>query len=194
MEGNTTCHYWWRGRYALKLALGCISILLVFAMPKASAATADHPNFTVKQYKTVINNVRKSKPKLAKGLPLAGKETARDRQILYWRTHPEAYRRMQQNTEAGKWYKSPRAWLWYRVNRNECTGRWTCNTGNGYYGGLQMDRSFQRTYNSEALKLWGTANNWPIGAQMLAADRAYKNRGLQPWPSSHKQYGYRPAG
>lgn len=195
MQGTTKRHFWWRGRYApALLVLGCISIFLLFAMPKASAATANHANFTAKQYATVVRNVESSKPRLVKGLPPAGKENARHRQILYWRTHPAAFKQMRQEVAAGKWYQSPRAWLWRKVNAKECTGRWTCNTGNGYYGGLQMDYSFQRTYNAAALRLWGTANNWPIAAQMKAADRAYRSRGLQPWPSSYAQYGYRPAG
>jgi hypothetical protein len=60
---------------------------------------------------------------------------------------------------------------------------WRANTGNGYYGGLQMDRSFQRSYGGEFMRWWGTANNWPAWAQMAAAERAYHSgRGFGPWP------------
>ena len=45
-------------------------------------------------------------------------------------------------------------------------GKWTANTGNGYYGGLQMDMKFQVTYGSAFLVRWGTADNWPIWAQV----------------------------
>lgn len=64
-------------------------------------------------------------------------------------------------------------------------GSWTANTGNGYYGGLQMDLSFQSSYGSEYLDLWGTADNWPVWAQINAAERAYHSgRGFGPWPNT----------
>lgn len=70
---------------------------------------------------------------------------------------------------------------WYRVH--VCEGSWNANTGNGYYGGLQMDHSFQRSYGWEFISWWGTANNWPAWAQMTAAERAYRSgRGFGPWP------------
>jgi hypothetical protein len=45
------------------------------------------------------------------------------------------------------------------IHRHE--GPWTARTGNGYYGGLQMDLSFQRTYGTDFLARWGTADRWP---------------------------------
>jgi hypothetical protein len=126
-------------------------------------------------------------------LPKPGYETVRACKRAYWLANPNKYQRMRQESAAGRWYQSPRAWLWYKVNSHECWNTWDCNTGNGYYGGLQMDRAFQRTYNPLAYQLWGTADNWPIGAQMLAADRAYGSRGLNPWPSSQRAYGSWPA-
>lgn len=66
-------------------------------------------------------------------------------------------------------------------------GAWNANTGNGYYGGLQMDLSFQSTYGGEYLRQWGTADNWPVWAQMNTAIRAYKSgRGFGPWPNTRK--------
>jgi hypothetical protein len=64
-------------------------------------------------------------------------------------------------------------------------GAWRSRTGNGYYGGLQMDRSFQRMYGREFLARWGTADNWPVWAQLTAAVRAYRSgRGFTPWPNT----------
>src|SRR4051812_44128388 len=37
-------------------------------------------------------------------------------------------------------------------------GSWGANTGNGFYGGLQMDSSFMRSYGGPFLRAWGTAN------------------------------------
>jgi hypothetical protein len=61
-----------------------------------------------------------------------------------------------------------------------------------YYGGLQMDMSFQRAYGSEFLRAWGTADNWPISVQMTVAMRAYlSGRGYNPWPATSVMCGLR---
>jgi transglycosylase-like protein len=63
-------------------------------------------------------------------------------------------------------------------------GAWNANTGNGYYGGLQMDSGFQGTYGPDFVARWGTADNWPVWAQLAAAERAYSSRGFSPWPNT----------
>jgi hypothetical protein len=64
-------------------------------------------------------------------------------------------------------------------------GSWSSDTGNGYYGGLQMDLTFQSRYGPEFLARWGTADNWPVWAQIQAAFRAYRTgRGFTPWPNT----------
>lgn len=69
-------------------------------------------------------------------------------------------------------------------------GSWTANTGNGYFGGLQMDIDFQRTYGAEFYSKWGAANNWPSWAQKLAAVRAHNSgRGFGPWPNTARYCG-----
>jgi hypothetical protein len=70
---------------------------------------------------------------------------------------------------------------WRCIHEHE--GAWNSNTGNGYYGGLQMDLGFQRSHGSEFLKRYGTADKWPVWAQLQAAERAYKTRGFGPWPT-----------
>lgn len=77
---------------------------------------------------------------------------------------------------------------WECIHRYE--GSWDSNTGNGYYGGLQMDYGFMSTYGSDFMQKWGTANNWPVWAQVTAANRAkngyrkHKARGYYPWPNT----------
>jgi len=74
------------------------------------------------------------------------------------------------------------------IHRHE--GTWNSNTGNGYYGGLQMDTAFQRTYGPEYVTRWGTADNWPTWAQVQAARRAYASgRGFGPWPNTARACG-----
>jgi hypothetical protein len=69
-------------------------------------------------------------------------------------------------------------------------GAWNANTGNGYYGGLQMDLSFQGSYGADFLRLWGTADKWPPWAQLQAAARAYQSgRGFYPWPNTARACG-----
>lgn len=69
-------------------------------------------------------------------------------------------------------------------------GAWNANTGNGYYGGLQMDLAFQSLYGGEFLHRWGTADNWPVWAQLQAAVRAHSSgRGFGPWPNTARACG-----
>lgn len=60
-----------------------------------------------------------------------------------------------------------------------------------YYGGLQMDLSFQRSYGSWALARWGTADNWPMVVQVYVAYRAAGpgGRGFYPWPTCAARAG-----
>lgn len=69
-------------------------------------------------------------------------------------------------------------------------GDWTANTGNGYYGGLQMDSDFMRTYAPDLLRAKGTADNWTPLEQMQTAERAYQSgRGFYPWPNTARMCG-----
>lgn len=69
-------------------------------------------------------------------------------------------------------------------------GAWTANTGNGYYGGLQMDRGFMQRYGQDFVGRWGTADNWPAWAQLEAAARAHDSgRGFTPWPNTARFCG-----
>lgn len=69
-------------------------------------------------------------------------------------------------------------------------GAWNANTGNGYYGGLQMDYDFMRAYGEEFLRAWGPAHNWPPSIQIAVAIRAYfSGRGFYPWPNTARRCG-----
>jgi hypothetical protein len=68
-------------------------------------------------------------------------------------------------------------------------GAWTSATGNGYYGGLQMDSQFERAYGSEFVRMWGHAHRWPPAVQMTVAMRAYATRGFHPWPATARMCG-----
>jgi hypothetical protein len=77
---------------------------------------------------------------------------------------------------------------WLCIHRYE--GPWDAATGNGYYGGLQMDLTFQRSYGASLLRLKGTANRWSPLEQMWVAERAYRSgRGFRPWPNTARFCG-----
>jgi hypothetical protein len=84
-------------------------------------------------------------------------------------------------------------------------GSWQ-DGGKPYYGGLQMDLSFQRSYGYKYVNvklygrivkrmkiyfmdIWGTANHWPIKAQLEAGRNAVKVRGYYPWPNTARFCG-----
>ncbi len=73
---------------------------------------------------------------------------------------------------------------WRCIHEHE--GAWDANTGNGYYGGLQMTTWFQQHYGSEFWRRWGTADKWPVWAQLTAAERARQSDGdYGQWGTAH---------
>jgi hypothetical protein len=134
-----------------------------------------------------------------------GKDELRDRKIAFFKKHPDAYKEYKAEIKAGIYYHSPISWVWEKVNNNECNSAynpkgygsappyWNCQTGNTFYGGIQMNKEFEAGYNPIAKTLWGHASNWPIAVQKYTADKAYINRGLTPWPSSYAELGSYPA-
>ncbi len=67
-------------------------------------------------------------------------------------------------------------------------GDWN-DAGSPYWGGVQMDLEFQRTYGPEFYRAWGTADHWPVSVQLAVAMRAYLTRGYHPWPNTARYCG-----
>lgn len=98
-----------------------------------------------------------------------------------------------------KWHKRSRTCIgtlrnpphfqdWLCIHRGE--GGWTTNTSNGYYGGLQMDYSFMRSYGWKLLNRKGTADHWTWFEQIWVAERARASgRGFYPWPNTARACG-----
>ena len=81
----------------------------------------------------------------------------------------------------------PHEAAWRCIQRYE--GSWN-DTGAPYYGGLQMDLSFQQAYGPDLLRRKGTADNWTPVEQMWVAERAYRaGRGFYPWPNTARACG-----
>jgi hypothetical protein len=99
---------------------------------------------------------------------------------------------------ARKWYdrriaamrhaqNPPHLQAWLCIHRYE--GAW--NDPNApYYGGLQMDMQFQRTYGWNLLQQKGTADNWTMWEQIWVAEKARASgRGWYPWPNTARYCG-----
>ena len=84
-------------------------------------------------------------------------------------------------------HNPPRLKAWLCIHRYE--GSWK-DPNAPYYGGLQMDLGFQRTYGRELLRRKGTAEHWTPLEQIWAAERAYRSgRGFYPWPNTARYCG-----
>jgi hypothetical protein len=98
---------------------------------------------------------------------------------------------------ARRWrHRAHRAWWrakhppelreWLCIHRYE--GSWS-DAGSPYWGGLQMDLSFQETYGGWLLRHKGTAENWSPLEQIWVAVRARRVRGFSPWPTTARYCG-----
>jgi len=80
----------------------------------------------------------------------------------------------------------PQLHAWLCIHRYE--GSWT-DGGAPYYGGLQMDVSFQQTYGAWLYRHKGTADHWTPLEQIWTAVRASRTRGFWPWPNTARFCG-----
>jgi len=70
----------------------------------------------------------------------------------------------------------------------ESRGKWDINTGNGYYGGLQFDKSTWRANGGK--KFAPTADKAsPIEQKQIAED-LYRVSGWRPWPGCARKLGW----
>lgn len=67
-------------------------------------------------------------------------------------------------------------------------GSWT-DPGAPFWGGLQMDMSFQASYGGYLLRTKGTADRWTPLEQMWVAEKAIASRGFSPWPNTARVCG-----
>ena len=75
---------------------------------------------------------------------------------------------------------------WLCIHRYE--GSWA-DAGGPYWGGLQMDLSFQQSYGGWLFRHKGTADHWSPLEQIWVAVRAARVRGFSPWPDTARYCG-----
>ena len=75
---------------------------------------------------------------------------------------------------------------WICIHRLE--GSWR-DSGDPYWGGLQMDRGFMRAYAPRVLLRRGWADHWSPLEQMWVAEHAHRGRGYTPWPNTARYCG-----
>lgn len=82
---------------------------------------------------------------------------------------------------------------WDALARCESTSRWDLNTGNGYYGGLQADMTFWRTYGGLAYAprpdLASKAQQITVAARARDGYGPHQARGYRPWPTCARRLG-----
>jgi hypothetical protein len=84
-------------------------------------------------------------------------------------------------------HRPPHLAGWLCIHRYEAAWR---DPNAPYYGGLQMDLSFQSQYGASLLRRKGTANHWTRFEQMWVAERAHRaGRGFYPWPNTARYCG-----
>ena len=68
-------------------------------------------------------------------------------------------------------------------------GSWTDHNA-PQWGGLQMDYGFQTHWGDVFYRRWGTADNWPVWAQLLTATQAVRHlHSYHSWPETRLRCG-----
>ena len=78
---------------------------------------------------------------------------------------------------------------WERLAQCESGGRWHINTGNGYYGGLQISPSTWRGYGGK--KFASLPHRASKAEQIKIAERIKRGQGWGAWPTCSSRIGVR---
>ena len=172
-------------------------VLAVIAAASALASESDPPRRIVPEARTVephAKPVRRVSPARVRRLrttawhwqAVIGLRRAHSaaplhsrRALRYWRLQVRRVIRLAA--------RPPHRLGWLCIHRFE--GSWR-DSGDPYWGGLQMDRSFMRSYAPRVLLRRGWANRWTALEQMWVAERAHRSgRGYYPWPNTARYCG-----
>src|SRR3954449_13390586 len=76
---------------------------------------------------------------------------------------------------------------WDAVAQCESGGNWSINTGNGFYGGLQLTRGTWKAYGGT--KYASTANRASRSEQIAIAEKVLRGQGIGAWPVCGRKGG-----
>lgn len=79
--------------------------------------------------------------------------------------------------------------VWDRLAVCESTSNWHANTGNGYYGGVQMDMTFWRRYGGTVYA--ARPDLASRESQVVVAERGLAVQGWAAWPACSRRLGLR---
>lgn len=79
--------------------------------------------------------------------------------------------------------------VWYRLAECESSSRWHINSGNSYYGGLQMDMVFWRRHGGLAFA--ARPDLATVADQVAVAEVGLKVQGFGAWPACSRRLGLR---
>jgi hypothetical protein len=152
--------------------------------PEAETARTRHLARRAAWFRLVVRDLSAL---MQRDRPVAGRSRAEFDTLLdyriwlrdTWRRHAQRARHRAKNP--------PHLAAWQCIHRWE--GSWR-DPDSPYYGGLQMDLAFQRTYGARLLRRKGTADKWAPYEQMWVAERALRaGRGFHPWPIAARRCG-----
>ena len=176
-------------KVALICAIGALTITRSHAAPATKWATRD-----TRAARVLVQRIHAYKRitwhwQRVMGVPRApfANSAARSRDLTYTRWVLRLWRRRADRIVT-RAKNPPHEVGWRCIHSYE--GGWHANTGNGYYGGLQLDISFQRRYGAYLLRRKGTADKWSPMEQMWVAERAHRSGlGFYPWPHTARYCG-----
>jgi hypothetical protein len=168
-------------------------LLVGWGVSSLSAATVRADHASKERLPHIGRRLRRVDPRLTRRLrstawhwqAVVGRRRARSRISLasrrgfvFWRRQAHLMIRLAAHP--------PHKSAWLCIHHLE--GSWG-DPGDPYWGGLQMDRGFMRTYAPGVLLRRGWANSWTPLEQMWVAERAYRTRGFYPWPNTARYCG-----
>ena len=115
---------------------------------------------------------RRGTPRAVEIAETSSAEAARDLALTWHRRANAASRRA---------HHPPKLKIWNCIHGHE--GSWS-DPNAPYWGGLQMDYSFQSAYGAWLLRHVGTANRWTPLEQIWTGVRAWRVSGFAPWSTT----------
>jgi len=172
----------------LVVACACVLVTITGGTPRPAAASAKMPERVDLRDEIADARSEERRWRRIMGLrPLAARPVRTTTGARYQRWLLRLWQRRARVTRLRAQHP-PHGRAFMCIQRYE--GPWTAATGNGYYGGLQMDIGFQQRYGRHLLRRKGTANHWTPLEQIWVAERAHRSgRGFTPWPHTARNCG-----